>query len=369
VLLPIAKAAFREITMRPVPLPRFATSSSLLLGLSLVVTVGCGGSGGGGTAPSSRFTAYALTLPDGANTGQLRMASGGVKLGFVALDGSNARAIIWSAPSDTPTDVSPAGVGDAVATDMVGDTLVGETSGTSRAIRWSLSNRTAVDLQPAGAIGSAALAISGGTIVGWTENSTDTKPVAWIGDSVTPIELPLAGFGTGIASAIDGNAIVGFGSATGSSTSHALLWTGTSTAPVDLQPATGFSGTFATSVSGTTVAGTGLADGVPRPLIWTGPTHRLRNLLPAGAASGATLHVKGTRVVGYVTIGSGTHAALWDVKTGAFTDLHARLASVNVNGSAVTWVSSAATSVDDAGNVYGYANDANHSYPIVWARG
>lgn len=355
--------------MRPQPLPRFAISSSLLLALSLVVTVGCGGSGGGSTAPSPRFTAHALTLPTGSDTGQLRSASGAVKLGYAALDATNVRAITWTAPSDTPIDVSPNGVGDALATSMEGDTLVGETLGTSRAIRWSVADRTAVELQPAGATSSAALGISGGTVVGWTESSSTTKAVAWIGGSVTPTDLTSTGFDSGIASAIDGNSIVGFGNAAGTTTSHALLWTDTNAAPVDLHPSTGYTGTLAISVSDTTVAGIGFADGSSRPLIWTGSTHRLRNLLPAGAVSGGTACVKGTRVVGYVTIHGGIHAALWDVKTGAFTDLHARLATVTVNGAAVSWVSSQATSVDEAGNVYGYANDANHSYPIVWARG
>jgi uncharacterized membrane protein len=110
----------------------------------------------------------------------------------------------------------------------------------------------------------------------------------------------------------------GYGSATGD-LEHALLWTGTAASKVDLNPAN-FYGSRALSTNGMQQVGYGqcaTAGGNDHALLWSGTSASavdLHSLLPAGYNYSRAQSIDAAgNIVGYAENASGAHAIMWVV--------------------------------------------------------
>src|SRR4029078_1281975 len=68
---------------------------------------------------------------------------------------------------------------------------------------------------------------------------------------------------------------------TGAGAYHALIWNGSASSVVDLQPGSGFDGTCILGLSGTQQVGYGLKGGTSNAVMWNGTAKSIVNLHPS----------------------------------------------------------------------------------------
>ena len=102
---------------------------------------------------------------------------------------------------------------------------------------------------------------------------------------------------------------VGFASnVPGQTQIHAIYWSGSAASYVDLNPAAGFTNTYAQGIEGSTITGWGSGTATnnrDHALIWTGPLFTMTDINPPGYASSSTNQISGGK-----EIGTGTTSAL-----------------------------------------------------------
>lgn len=338
-------------------------------GSILFVSLALAGCGGDGHHARPLYTPSAMSVPDGILSSAVYNAGGDSAVGFGLVAGNHSHALVFPGPSHAGIDLQPSGFDSSLAAATDGNVVVGiaYNGQTGHAMRWDGTSSTPVDLNPSGYDGSVAAGIGGDLIVGDVTQGTNSFAVVWTGSSNAPTFLPVPGYTQSNASAIVGDTIAGNGEVGGNS--HALIWHGLSSNPVDLHPA-GYTESFTTGTDGTHTVGTGEKTSVSRarPLLWTGDSNQAVDLTPSGYDGGGAERVLNGRIVGTIYKGTTTHACVWDDNGAVFTDLHALLSNLRINGQKLQADYSAATGIDAQGNIYGYAIDSTKGggYSIVW---
>ncbi len=236
---------------------------------------------------------------------------------------------------------------------------------------WRGSAASAVDLNPTNIIGydhSIAFGLSDTQQVGHAGGSATrgfNHAMLWNGTANSAVDLNPTNLGSvskSEAYGTDGTHQVGEALIAGSR--HAMLWTGAANSAVDLNP-TNLTNSFtlACAVFGAQQVGYGWIASSTHALLWFGTANSLVDLNPTNLPLIDTSYAVGTNGVHQVGFGSGAgtggkdHAFLWTGSANSAVDLHALLES--------TFVSSHATSIDDQGNIFGFAQDSTGAYHAV----
>ncbi|HEY1381864.1 MAG TPA: PEP-CTERM sorting domain-containing protein [Gemmataceae bacterium] len=266
---------------------------------------------------------------------------------------------------------------------------VGSTQSTHPVV-WTGTPNSGVDLgQPAPASDSGVSAVSAAPVgfqaVGGMYVSGEKQAVMWTGPTlqspqIVTLHNPATMFQSQANGAYTFNGVakqVGYSNDIlpgGLSTQpRARVWSGTAASAVDLTPP-GYLYAAITAGNGDgpveILSGhLGLTISDLRPAVWrgTGGAFQVLNT-PPGRPAGSVFYSSQTSGVGLVAVNANEaspHAALWNLLTGAVTDLHSFLPpEFQIAGAAST-----AFYVDAAGNVYGQATISEGGevgVPVVW---
>jgi hypothetical protein len=250
--------------------------------------------------------------------------------------------------------------------------------GWSQAVIWN-GTAGSVAVLPGGVFNETfASDISGTQVVGYGTNHSDpsalTHALMWSGTTHAMVDLnPNREKAGSQAYSTDGTSQVGWfmwlvhGVPYDTVYSHAALWTGTPNV-VDLNPA-GFATSCASKVVGTQIVGYGttVADGSYHALLWTGTNHTATDLNPANFATSIASGIIGTKQVGHAsgpTTGGNAHAILWNGSANDFIDLQpggtTYSSSSAVSGLGLQQVGSAAFTATGEGHAMLWNSDPNN---------
>lgn len=335
-------------------------------------------------APARSYVVIDLT-PAGSATSSAAGASGTQQVGsagFAAAAGQPAvgHAVLWNGSASGAIDL---GAGTAAA---VGDgQQVG--SANNRAALWLGTAASRIDLNPSQWTQSFAAGVGGGRQAGWATRSvpcttkkgrcsggekTETHPFLWSGSAASAVDLtPLGlGFSAGRALGTDGVQQVGFGlqalSLNAFGGPFAVVWSGTADSAVNLNPPDSGS-SQANAVSGGQQVGYGYFP--HRALLWMGSAESMVDLHPEGYAASEANATNGVQQAGSGFVGDAftseghSHALVWTGSAESAVDLNQFLPP--------GYTDAAATGIDAAGNVVGWAsrgpvtNPAN-VHAVMW---
>jgi hypothetical protein len=292
-------------------------------------------------------------------------------------------ALFWPSSTTSAVNLGPSGWTFSQANAVSGNQQVGEgtypnddNTLSTNALLWTGTASSMVNLNPSGYTYSAATATDGTEQVGYGEQSGDyeTNALLWTGTAASAVDLMPANYNMSAATGVYGNIQVGYGygSPTGDYV-HPLEWQGTAASATDILPS-GYTDAEAMDVSGNQIVG--FADNnawgsgrgnylayITHAMLWNATTDAWTDLNPAsGWTETFALGTNGDFQVGYgygTTTGNEDHALVWDGNNSSFTDLEDVLPS--------NFVSSVATGIDPDGNIVGYAeNNAGVTYSVEW---
>lgn len=307
-------------------------------------------------------SAYTVVVLQPASGGYDKTYGSGIAQGQAVghSDGTLYHPLLWNGSAASMVDLLPTGSvsGEAIATDgthQVG--MTGKADGSIHATVWTGGvPSSAVDLHPAGFENSEADGVAGNQAVGYAAPPSSGGLVhAMVWDLTTggATDLHPAGFDTTFANATDGTYQVGHGILAGGISDgqfHALLWSGSAGSVVDLNPAPNMvsvaHGIFGDQIVGSTNLGAAL---------WVGPDHKFVNL------GGGTAYA--TNGIYQVGVAYGNHAVRWSGTAGSILDLQQFLSAEFQLG---PYPSSAADSIDAAGNIVGEALGPNGWEAVMW---
>jgi autotransporter-associated beta strand protein len=289
----------------------------------------------------------------------------------------NVTAILWTPAG--PVSLNPTNLGSITASQALaigGSQQVGSangpaTGGNNHAILWTGSGSTAVDLNPTNLTGfssSVAQGTDGSQQVGFGlftpsgpgPSSANNHALLWNGTASGAVDLNPAGFTSSSALNTDGAQQVGYGTIGQLGNNVALLWSSSATGAINLNPTnlTGITSSEAEAVSGNQQVGFGSGSGISgdyHALLWTGSANSTVDLNPTnltGFSSSLAEDTNGSQQVGF-GYGSGTnydaHALVWSATPNSAVDLQPLLPSTGA------WTNSYATAIDASGNVFGDA--------------
>lgn len=316
---------------------------------------------------------YPLSVPVPYTYGYAsEVITSGVTVGYAAVHryDQNGAAIMWSS-AGVPLLLPDAGLTSyafaASGTHQVGKLF----SDTWRAVIWNGSPTNYIDLQPALSQFSATQAfgtngsqqVGDGTVGGGAHHAA-----MWNGTAASCVDLGL-GFDMSVAVSTNGVYQVGSGRE-GPFSWHAIMWKGSPTSYVDLTPA-GVINAYGVGISSSGNQQVGYAD-VPAPvgvappthaLVWSGNAQSAVELNPAGYLDSQATATNGVQQIGYAGQGAlpnnGEHAFVWSGTAASAIDLGAVLPA--------GWMSSQATSLDSAGDVFGFATDPSGTeHAVEW---
>lgn len=302
--------------------------------------------------------------------------------GFVGTAGQPAvnHVVLWNGSAASVVDL---GAGTAQA---VGN---GQQVGTvnNHASLWLGSAESRVDLNPSPWTQSVAAGVGGGQQVGSATRSvvctekkgqcpngvrTEFHPFLWSGSAASAVDMtPLGlGFGAGRALATDGVQQVGNGfqviGVNAFSGPFAVVWSGTAASAVNLNPPDS-STSQANAVYGGQQVGYGYVPS--RALLWSGSADSKVELHPDGYASSVANATNGVQQAGTgftfdaATSVSHSHALVWSGSAASVVDLNQFLPP--------GYTDAAATGIDAAGNVVGWASRGPSDIPanvhaVMW---
>ena len=167
------------------------------------------------------------------------------------------------------------------------------------------------------------MGIAGGEQVGLSLSKIDrpgpVHALLWRGSASSLVDLNPNGFSASWANATNGAIQVGAGSVVNVINGwHALKWSGSADSVVDLDPNGVRS--EARGVAGDQIVGHGLIDGSAHAMLWT--SRGVVDLNPSGFAGSFANATDGVQQVGMGTIGGQNHALLWSGTAGSAVDLH-----------------------------------------------
>jgi hypothetical protein len=338
--------------------------------------------------PVQQYTVVDLT-PPGSATSSAAAASGTQQVGSAGFKATTAgqpvvnHALIWNGSASRFVDL---GVGAALGAH--GGQQVGNAN--DHAALWSGTAASLVDLNPSSWTQSVAAGVGGGRQVGSATRNVvctarrgkcpggvriEIHPFMWSGTAASAVDLtPLTlGFGAGRALATDGAQQVGFGlqeiGINAFNGPFAVLWTGTSDSAVNLNPPDSIS-SQANAVSGGQQVGFGYFP--HHALLWSGNVDSVVDLHPNGYAASEANATNGTQQAGsgfvgdFVTSVGNTHALVWSGNAASAIDLNQFLPT--------GFTDAAATGIDAAGNVVGWASagppsNAANVHAVMWVPG
>lgn len=209
-------------------------------------------------------------------------------------------------------------------------------------------------MNPTGIENSYAYGVGGNQQVG----EGDGQALLWSGTASSAVDLNptnLLGFYNSSAFGTNGTQQVGEGSGTATDGDNALLWSDTAVSAIDPNPTNlpgfGSSDAYGISPSGTQQVGQGVTDGNPHAMLWSGTAGSAVDLNPNGFSASIAYGTNGTQQVGYGYEGTDfSHALLW-LGTAASADDLQLLLPANQQ-----WTDSIAYTVDANGDVFGTAN-------------
>ncbi|MEN6384125.1 MAG: hypothetical protein ABFD79_02895, partial [Phycisphaerales bacterium] len=240
---------------------------------------------------------------------------------------SKPHALLWNGTSQSCIDLNPVSgfsASAAYATDGAHQVGYGQdslTNGNYEALMWNSSASDYVNLNPSGMSYSVAYGISGnhqfgygyGPVSGWQEHA-----LLWSGTAENCIDLNPAGYLESYGHGICGNQQVGFGKISMGDGLHALLWSGTAESYVDLHPGGIYEDSAALATNGIQQVGYGEVSDIDfrHALVWNGSTDNFKDLhhfLPQGFYQSEAFSIDNFgNVTGYATDNTGyTHAILW----------------------------------------------------------
>lgn len=312
-------------------------------------------------------------------------ASGTQQVGSAGFVSGNVQtavnhAMLWNGSGAGVIDL---GVGTALA---IGD---GQQAGSANnhAALWLGSAASRVDLNPASWTQSVAAGVGGGRQVGSATRSvvcttkkgqcpggvrTEFHPFMWSGSAASAVDLtPLGlGFGAGRALATDGVQQVGTGfqviGVNAFAGPFAVVWSGAADTAVNLNPPDS-STSQANGVYGGQQVGYGYVPS--RALLWKGSADTKVELHPAGYDSSEASATNGVQQAGSGFVGNASnsvahrHALLWSGSAESVVDLNQFLPP--------GYTDAAATGIDAAGNVVGWASKGPSDVPanvhaVMW---
>jgi probable HAF family extracellular repeat protein len=272
--------------------------------------------------------------------------------GFGLATDNHAHALLWTGTAGSAIDLNPKGYIASSAYGVLGNQQVGsviigtDEDGPLHAIMWTGTAASCIDLHPVRFQESMALATNGSQQVGWggsrrvgggTVVSGITHALLWYGTAKSVVDLNPKGLTWSKALDICGSQEVGYGIVNGKcyingsiidgGVNHALLWFGSVSSCIDLNPA-GFASSEAVATNGIQQVGDGQP--IPKPihgrpfgsedynhaLVWNGAANKvvdLQRFLPKGFSNSfaTDINVQG-EIVGYAYDRSGNiHAFEW----------------------------------------------------------
>ncbi|HEX8558858.1 MAG TPA: hypothetical protein VF668_12170 [Pyrinomonadaceae bacterium] len=362
------------------------TASALALALvSAPAWTGAAAQAPSPAPPGQSYVVIDLT-PAGSATSSAAGASGGQQVGSAGFAAATAgqpvvsHAMLWNGSAAGATDLGP---GTAAA--VGGGQQVG--SANNHAALWLGTAASRVDLNPAQWDQSVAAGVAGGRQVGWATRRvlcttkkgscsdgrrTEIHPFMWSGSAASAVDLtPLGlGFGAGRALGTDGVQQVGFGQQVlginAFSGPFAVVWSGTADSAVNLNPPDSGS-SQANAVSGGQQVGFGYYP--HRALLWSGSAESVVELQPDGFAASEANATNGVQQAGSGFVGDAftmeghSHALVWAGSAASAVDLNQFLPP--------GFTDAAATGIDAAGNVVGWASrgpsdDPANVHAVMW---
>jgi hypothetical protein len=336
----------------------------------------------GASAKGQSFTGtvlYELKTPSGYGTAEPMGASEGEVVG----EASDV-PFVWGtngiAQNIEPTSL---GIYNSTVDGTNGTQQVGFGTGVNirpHAVLWNGTAASAVDLNPSllGVLSSWALNTNGTEQVGYGLTSGDADhAILWTGTANSAVDLnpSTVGFVSSAAQDVspDGSQEVGSGALTSGGNMHALLWNGTANSAVDLNPA-GFNTSTALGTSGSQQVGVaGVYSYTPHAIVWNGTAASAVDLNPTslGFDESEALSTNGVDQVGYgIIVGTNSATTLYEATWWSGTAASA----VNLQSllpASGTWLTSEATEIDAAGNVFGVAqgtyNGVDDIYAVEWS--
>jgi hypothetical protein len=336
---------------------------------------------------------YPITLPAGV-TGSLFVDAGDDTGQIVGEVGFNE--ILWSTTA-APIILNP-GQTEFIPLSISGSQLVGRYDGGADLRNSPLG--ADVNLNPNGFTIipgydlSTADGTNGSQQVGYTSAMALGAPMGtnaylWNGSAATATNLNPVGFTSTMATGTNGTQQVGHGVGPATATittipngtftvdeEHALLWNGSASSYVDLNPAGFVVGSDALAISGNQEVGYGAPPGTYEgdtlggsdfhALVWNGSAASYADLNPAGFIASEATGTNGSQQIGiaYATAISSTssEAFLWDGSAASAVNLQSMLPASD------TWAWSYPLGIDPAGNVFGYAVDSSGNYfAVEWS--
>jgi hypothetical protein len=339
---------------------------------------------------------YSINPPAGV-TGQVYV-NGGDDTGQI-VGNVGMTSLLWSTTA-APIVLNPTG-SDFIPIGISGSQLVGTYQGQADLRNSPLGSD--VNLNPSGFVvgngnTSTAFSTNGSQQVGYTTTiprlggSETNNAYLWNGSQATATNLNPTGFTNTLAFGTNGTQQVGEGSGTATATTltlpppvgtftedetHALLWNGSASNYVDLNPAGFLVGSAATAISGNQEVGYGAPPGTNledtlggsnyHALVWNGTAASYVDLNPDGFIGSEALGTNGYQQVGLAyatTISYYTpEAFLWDGSADSAVNLQSVLPTND------TWARSYPLGIDQSGNVFGYAVDSSNNYfAIEWSQ-
>jgi hypothetical protein len=233
----------------------------------------------------------------------------------------------------------------------------GPNNGTSSASS-TTAQYVAIDLHCSVLASSVGYAIGGGEQVGVAFNLLE-RALLWRGSASTLVDLQPDGFTDSRAVATSGGVQVGSGSVDYGYSRHALKWAGTASSVVDLDPTARWpeSWSEALGISGDQIVGyRWTRDGSYRAVVWT--NNGVISLHPSGFSYSSAQATDGTQQVGVgwkIDATGYNHALLWVGSADSVVDLHPS-----------GYYSSNASGVGD-GQQVGYADSRGSRRALLWS--
>lgn len=326
----------------------------------------------------------AVDLSPKASAGALGFAVSGAAGGSVMALGSSNAYVQHAAEFSNGiiTDIHPTSWAMSVVLSMSGSQqaglglpVAGDASAGTHAVIWSGSAASLVDLQPSSLANSAATCTTGtmqggyGAIKSKTSGKIKTTPqnhaLLWFGTASSMLDLNPANMAESKINGCDPVQEAGYIMPISPGFTHAAVWSGTSPAAVDLHPAFGFDSSTAFGTAKFQQAGYGVTTsqlgGAGHALLWNSSAANMVDLHPAGYTFSVAYATNGTQQVGEADdsgLPRHKHAVVWSGTAASVVDLNQFLPAGVSDAQAMA--------IDAAGNIVGYAG--NHAYLWVPVR-
>jgi hypothetical protein len=335
-------------------------------------------------AAGAASQAYGVTYnvinltPSAGSWSQALAASGGQQGGYDYV-GGHRQALLWSGSAASGVNLHTGPYNESRINGMSGTQQAGFIhelgSAPYHAYTWSGSAASGADLHPSGFSASCATGTNGTKQVGFGGNfmidtegnivitGGGTHALLWNGSPTDYVDLNPSGFYNSVATGISGTQQVGWGQPTSGSRERALLWNSSAPSYINLHPS-GYYDSFAKGTSGTQQVGMGhpTSTSWSHALLWTGSAESFIDLDSAKFYESCANGTNGTQQVGWGTVMVPQYgevfkrAVVWNGSADSYTILP-------LGGFFETW----SNGIDEYGNIVGGATyGTGATYAVLW---